>query len=90
MSDPTKRQIESVEAAQRDVERLGELAERDAPQYSRTSEELSPDEQYRDYVTIMSTPDGPKLQLQEWVEKYGLVKGVNMLLDWSKENRKRA
>lgn len=90
MADTTKHQIELVEAAQRDVERLGEQAEREMPQYSRTAEELTPEQQRRDYVTTMNTPDGPKLLLQEWTEKYGLVRAANMLLDWSRENEGRA
>ena len=68
---------------------MGEEALRETPQYSRTAKELSPEEQYRDYVTTMGTPDGPKLLLQEWTEKYGFVKAANMLLDWSKENENR-
>lgn len=89
MPDPTKRYIELTEAAQRDVERQGEQVEREMPQYSRTAEELTPEQQRRDYVTTMNTPDGPKLLLQEWMEKYGFVRAANMLLDWSKENEKR-
>jgi len=89
LSDPTERYIKLTEAAQQDVERLGEAVEKEMPQYSRSAKELAPEEQHRDYVTTMNTPDGPKLLLQEWKEKYGLVRAVNMLLDWSKENEGR-
>ena len=89
MVDPTKRYIELTDAAQKDVERLGEAAEREMPQYSRSAKELTPEEQHRDYVTTMNNPDGPKVVLREWKEKYGLVRAVNMLLDWSKENEGR-
>ena len=89
MADPTKRYIELTEAANKDVEQQGELAELEMPQYGRTARELTPEEQHRDYVTTMNNPDGPKVLLQEWTEKYGLVRAVNMLLDWSKENEGR-
>ncbi len=89
MSDPTKRWAEWTETAAKEAERLGEQALQETPQYPRTAKELTPEEQHRDYVITMSAPDGPKLLLQEWTEKYGFVKAANMLLDWSKENEKR-
>lgn len=89
MFDPTRRYIELTEAAHQDVERLGEEAEQQMPQYSRAAKELTPEEQRRDYVTTMNAPDGPRILLQEWMEKYGLVRAANMLLDWSKENEGR-
>ena len=61
MSDPTQRWTKWTEGAQQDVERLGEEALRETPQYPRTAKELTPEEQYRDYVTTLNAPDGPKL-----------------------------
>lgn len=87
MTDPTEGYNRIVNAAEKRAERIFERAEALAPTYPRNAEELSREEQHRDYLTTKAAPDGPRMRLREWRQQFGLAQAAFMFIKWDKENR---
>lgn len=87
MTDPTENYKKIVDAAEQRAEGIYTRAEALAPLYPRSAEDLSREEQHRDYQTAKVVPDGMRVQLREWRQQYGLDEALLAFMKWDKENR---
>lgn len=87
MSDPTDRYTGITDRAEAKAQQIVERAEALFPTHGRRDEELSPDDQRRDYLLAQSTPDGMRMKLREWRQKYGLKKAIQEFVAWDKKFR---
>ena len=87
MTGPTERYVGIVDRAENRAQQIVERAEALFPAYGRKDEELSPDEQRRDYLLAQSTPDGMRMRLREWRQKYGLKRAIQEFQAWDKKFR---
>ncbi len=68
------------------IQRLAAEAEELLPTHSRQATKMTREEERQDYLTALGTPGGVQQRLKEWREQFGLVRAVDYLLDWSKDN----
>ena len=64
--------------------RLTEAAEAEMPTRGRRDEELTPEQQHRDYLEVKGA-GGFEGILDEWTAKFGKKKAVFALADWGIE-----
>ena len=69
--------------------RLTKTVEAEMPTYGSRDEDLTPEQQHRDYLEIKAAV-GFEGVLDEWTAKFGLKKAVNALADWGIEQEPRA
>lgn len=87
MSDPADRYAGIADRAEARAKQIVERAEALFPTHGRRDEEISPDDQRRDYLLAQSTPDGMRMKLREWRQKYGLKRAIQEFVAWDKKFR---
>ena len=87
MSNPTDRYAGIADRAEQRAQQIVERAEALFPTHGRRDEELSPDEQRRDYQLARSAPDGMRMRLREWRQKFGLKRAITEFRAWDKKFR---
>ncbi len=68
--------------------RLTKQVEGQMPTYGSRDEDLTPEQQQRDYMEVRAA-GGFEGILDEWTAKFGLKKAVNALADWGIEQEPR-
>lgn len=87
MTDPTEHYKAIVDRAEKRADAIIGHAEEITPTHSRNAPKLSREEQQRDYLLAQSSPDGMRLRLREWRQKFGLKQAAEMFLEWDREFR---
>ena len=87
MSDPTERYTGITDRAEARATQIVKQAESLFPTHGRRDEELSPDDQRRDYLLARSTPDGMRMRLREWRQKFGLKRAIKEYIAWDRKFR---
>ena len=87
MTDPTERYAGIVDRAEKRAQQIVERAEALFPSHGRREEEISPEDQRRNYLLARSTPDGMTMWLREWHQKFGLRKAIKIFKAWDKKFR---
>ena len=85
MTDPTDRYAGIADRAEKRAKQVVARAEALFPTHGRREEEISPDDQQRDYLLAKSTPDGMTMRLREWRQKFGLRKAIKVFKAWDKK-----
>lgn len=87
MSDPTKRYEGIVHRAEARAKQITVRAEALFPSHGRKDREMSPDDQRQDYLLAQGSPDGMRMRLREWRQKYGLKRAIQEFVAWDKKFR---
>ncbi len=85
MVDAAERYNKFLEQEHERRRRLTKKVEAEMPTYGRRDEDLTPEEQRRDYLETVNAPGGLEGVLDEWTAKFGLKKAVFALADWGIE-----
>lgn len=86
MADPAERYNKIVEEERERLRRLIKDYEPQVPRYSPQAEELSREDERRDYRETKAAPGGFEVRLKEGKEKFGLTRAVEDILDWAIRN----
>ena len=87
MKDPTEHYKGIVDRAEKRADGIIGHAEELTPTHPRNAPKLSREEQQRDYLLAQSTPDGMRLRLREWRQKFGLKQAADMFIQWDRTFR---
>ena len=85
MVDVAERYNKFLEREHERRQRITKQVEAEMPTYGRRDEDLTPEQQHRDYLEVVNTPGGPDGVLKEWIAKHGKKKAVFALADWGIE-----
>ena len=86
MVDSTEHAAKLVNDEEERMHRLVDEAEKQLPTHSRQATKMTREEQRQDYQTTKYTPGALQQRLREMKEQFGLVRAVDYLLDWSRDN----
>ena len=89
MVDASERYDKLVAEEHERRRRLTKQVEAEMPTYGRRAEDLTLEQQQRDYLEVVNTPGGPEGVQKEWEAKYGLKRSVFALADWGIEQEPR-
>ncbi len=84
--DRTEHLNKMVNEEEKRIQRLAAEAEEELPTHSRQATKMTREEEKQNYLQTKYTPGGFGAQLKEWKAQFGLVRAVDYLLDWSRDN----